>query len=137
MEPVKVRRERVLALRAQGMLFREIGISMGISSSRAAQLYRGGVKDRAKPIPIAAYTVDTPVERLPIGPRARAALVRFAVPLAELIHHDHADLAREFLQLPNCNRGAWNEIERILISLQRDMAEPDGRRGDSHPALRS
>jgi hypothetical protein len=135
MEPVKVRRERVLALRAQGKLFREIGITMGISSSRAAQLYRGGVKDRAKPIPIEAFTVDTPVERLPIGARARAALARFAVPLAELIHHDHADLARDFLQLPNCNRGAWNEIERILISLQRDTAESAEHPGEVRSAL--
>jgi hypothetical protein len=53
------------------MLFREIGIRMGISSARAAQLYHAGVKDRAKPIPIESFTIDTPVERLPIGPRAR------------------------------------------------------------------
>ncbi|MDB5577590.1 MAG: hypothetical protein JWR80_2766 [Bradyrhizobium sp.] len=135
MEPVKVRRESVLALRAQGMLFREIGIRMGISSARAAQLYHAGVKDRAKPIPIESFTIDTPVERLPIGPRARAALARHAVPLAELIHRDRDGLARELLQLPSCNRHAWNEIERILISLQRDTGDPDGRRGDIHPAL--
>lgn len=114
MDDAKARRALVVALRNDGLLFREIADRLAISSSRAAQLYHKGVEDEAAPKPVYEFTLETPIDNLPIDARSRAALLSYGVPLSDLIHRDRLILCTDMLRLPNCNRRAWNEIERIL-----------------------
>jgi orotate phosphoribosyltransferase-like protein len=114
MSDVKARRARVFALRQQGLVFREIGEKLGISTSRATQLYHKGVEDAAALRSIKDFTVETPVELLPIRPQAREVLLRYGVPLSDLILRDRVALSADMLRLPNCNRRTWNEIEAVL-----------------------
>lgn len=51
---------------------------------------------------------------LPIGPRARAALERYGVPLSEPPRSERRALCADMLRLPGCNRRAWIELEGVL-----------------------
>ncbi len=110
----KERRAQVVALRRGGHSFREIGDKLGISASRAGQLYNKGVGETAGPPSEEDYSVDTPFAKLPIGPQSRAALELYGVPLSELVRRERRALCADMLRLPQCNRRAWTEIEGVL-----------------------
>ncbi len=122
MTDVKARRACVVALRHEGMVFRQIGEKLGISTSRAMQLYNKGVTDMAAPQSVDDFTLETPIQNLPIGSQSREVLVRYGAPLSDLIRRDRQVLCADMLRLPNCNRRTWNEIEAVLDQcLQRSV----------------
>lgn len=114
MDDQKARWARIVAMRDAGATFTAIGNEFGVTPGRAGMLYRRGLKEAEPHMPIGEVTVSTPIADLPIGRDARAALLRYAVPLAELVQRERAALQSEILRLPTCNRRALIEIEAVL-----------------------
>ena len=119
---LKTRWARIVATRDAGTPFTEIGEAFGITPGRARILYRRGVKEAEPRIPMHDVSVTTPIADLPIGKDARAALLRYGVPLADLAHRERQTLQPELLQLPNCNRRALIEIEAVLDACLANLA---------------
>lgn len=111
------RRDYVLQLRGQGQTFGTIGEELGISSTRARELYllAERLKKRVPLPPIEDVDDATPVERLPLSPRTRRALVAADVQtFADLRAIDPSALPRFYLMIPNGGRGGLNEILTFL-----------------------
>lgn len=119
-DSVRSRRARVVERRRAGWKFADIARELGISSSRASQLYQRALADLEPPDPSVPLTLATPISRLPISRHARETLARYGVPLRNLVRQDHITLQSKLLQLPNCNRRVLNEIESLLEKLRSE-----------------
>lgn len=111
------RLDHVRELRDAGQTFAAIGKSLGLSASRAKQLYARAERlaGDLPPLPVADIDLATPTGRLPLRRLARRALALGGFPtLGDLVAIERADLLPRFLALPDANRRGWNEIVALL-----------------------
>lgn len=111
------RRDYVMRQRGDGQGFAAIGETLGISASRASQLYHEGVRQSEGPpvVPFDDVDLATPVDRIPLAKRVRR-LLQYSdfETLGDLLAVDRAELCPLFLRLPNANRRGWNELAAFL-----------------------
>lgn len=115
------RRNYVMGIRSEGQGFAAIGDALGISASRASQLYHEAVRLSEGP-PVVAFDdvrTDTPVDRLPLSRRVRRVMHHSDFrTLGDLLAVDRADLCPLFLRMPNGNRQGWNELAALLDAFE-------------------
>lgn len=115
------RRDYVMSKRGDGQGFAAIGETLGISASRASQLYHEAVRLSEGPPVVQFEDVrpETPVDRLPLSRRVRRVLHHSDLEtLGDLLAVDRADLCPLFLRTPNGNRQGWNELAALLDAFE-------------------
>lgn len=115
------RRDYVMGKRNDGQGFAAIGEALGISASRASQIYHEAVRLSEGP-PVVAFDdvhPETPVDRLPVARRVRRVLHHSDFDtLGDLLAVDRAELCPLFLRMPNGNRQGWNELAAFLDAFE-------------------
>lgn len=117
------RHEHVLRLRSSGWTFRRIATELGISPSRAAQIYNRAVKLQREhsPVHVDEIAPDTPIDLLPLSVRTSAALKAAGYTTwAQLMPLDNA-MERLLLALPNFGRPCFNELIALLSETGSDL----------------
>ena len=116
------RREVIVRLRAEGRTFKVIAAELGVSPSRASQLYNRAIRLRRSGASIegAAIVPNTSIDSLPLSLRTAAALrsAGYAT-LAEVIPFDAA-MERQLLQLPNFGRPCLDEMRAVIHSMEKN-----------------
>lgn len=115
------RRDYVMGRRSEGQGFAAIGEALGISASRASQLYHEGVRLREGPpvVPFDSVCIETPVDQLPLDRRVRRVMHYSDFDtLGDLLAIDRTELCPLFLRLPNGNRQGWNELAALLDAFE-------------------
>lgn len=111
------RRDHVLELRGQGLTYREIGDRLGVTASRARQLYFQAerLREDIPLLPVGELSLASPVSRLPISRRARKALEMAGIrTLGDVAGKDRRAFEVEFLSVPNGSRRTLDEIFALL-----------------------
>lgn len=115
------RRDYVMRLRGEGLGFAAIGEALGISASRASQLYHDAVRLSEGPavVPFEDVRIETPVDWLPLGRRLRQVLhYSDFETLGDLLAMDRAELCPLYLRMPNGNRQGWKELAAFLDAFE-------------------
>ncbi|SEH14852.1 hypothetical protein SAMN05428974_1289 [Sphingopyxis sp. YR583] len=114
------RRDYVLQLRGEGVTFKGIAERLGISPSRARELYLKAERIRLKmpPLPIAELGMTSPVSRLPLKCRTINNLrcARFAT-LGQILAIGRAEMIHRYMDLSG-DRAGLDEILALLDNLQ-------------------
>lgn len=115
------RRDYVMSKRSEGQGFAAIGAGLGISASRASQLYHEAVQLSEGPpvVPFDDVRIGTPVDRLPLSRRVRRVMHHSDFEtLGDLLAVGRAELCPLYLRMPNANRQGWNELVAFLDAFE-------------------
>jgi hypothetical protein len=119
------RRDYVRSRRDEGLGFAAIGEALGVSASRASQIYHETVRLSEGPpvVPFDDVRIETPFDRLPLSRRVRQVMhhSNFET-LGDLLAFDRAELCPLFLRMPNGNRQGWNELAAFLDAFEKGNA---------------
>jgi hypothetical protein len=126
MSQARLRRALIFEMRQGGTTFREIGEKLGISRSRAGQLYAMALLDLSRLVPDQTLTIASPLACLPVSYRARSALMPFPeLQIGYFLRLEAPERATHLLPIPNFGRAQLNEVEAALSSLDFDTNGPE------------
>src|SRR3546814_18903934 len=101
-----------MSKRGEGQGFAAIGETLGISASRASQLYHEAVRLSEGPpvVPFNDVRLETPVDRLQLSRRVRRVLHHSDFrTLGDLLAFDRPVLCQLFFLFPTGNRQGWTK----------------------------